>query len=68
MVAAASLRAQDIWHKRLKCNTEIYEKALRTLPNNHVTTWRELQEWRDAEPLADTDPEAGASHVIGCLD
>lgn len=32
----------NVWHARIQRNTEIFEKALHTLPTNHVETWQDV--------------------------
>lgn len=45
---------QSLWNSRARTNTEVFRKAFRAVPDDHVTTWAEYKEFYEyfyrAEP------------------
>ncbi|KNC77310.1 hypothetical protein, variant [Sphaeroforma arctica JP610] len=53
-----------VWTARALANTEIYERVFRTVPNNHVHCWEDLEDWKAEVTVADSDPDKAFQELL----
>nr|XP_006811729.1 PREDICTED: phospholipase D1 [Saccoglossus kowalevskii] len=53
------------WNKTAETNTEIFDKVFNCIPCNHTTTFDELKQYKNKDPLCNTDPEQSYKLLSG---
>eukprot|EP01134_Creolimax_fragrantissima_P007801 CFRG7801T1 len=53
-----------IWNLRAKANTDIYEHVFRTVPNDHVYNWEDLEAWKSVVTIAESDPDKAFQDLL----